>query len=163
MLGHEIWWQVAHWLGRKYQISIPLVIQRFSQKESFGTKRNHLLLPSALKTKRYKRKTPANPYLAETSNLTRDDLFDVEMAWLGNETRQGWWDMRDLILERDEHVCTQCGRSLHAYEIEVDHIKPRSGYKHPSGAEYPENYGILCTDCHRAKTKAERQVESRVR
>ena len=165
MLGHEIWWQVAHWLGGKYQRSIPLVIKRFGQKESFGTKRTHLILPTAFKTKRYKRKKPGNPYLTETGHVARDDLCDFEKAWLGNAraTRKGWWDMRDLVLERDEHVCTQCGRSLQVYEIEVDHIKPRSGYKHPAGAEHPENYGILCTDCHRVKTKRERQAESRVR
>ena len=150
-LEHWIWWKVAHWLGRKYQISIPLVIRRYGQANTFGTKTRRLTLPSSFKTKRYKRKTPVNPYLAEAANLTRDVHFDFEMAWIGTENRKGWFDIRDTVLERDEHACTQCGRSLEEYEIEVDHIKPIARYKRPSGAEFPENYGILCTDCHRAK------------
>ena len=60
-----IWWKVAHWLGRKYQISIPLVIRRYGQDNPFGTKTCRLTLLSLFKTKRYKRKTPVNPYLAE--------------------------------------------------------------------------------------------------
>lgn len=53
------------------------------------------------------------------------------------------------VLERDGHICRQCGRPA----TEADHIINRATAPHL--ALDPANGQALCTACHRAKTQAE--------
>jgi 5-methylcytosine-specific restriction endonuclease McrA len=161
-LEHIIWWDIAHWIGSKYQVSIPKVCQRYRQGNTFGTKKVHLVMPSDIKTKQYMRRKFSNPYTVESQKITREDVFDLDRAWLGTERRRGKQDIREAVIERDGLTCKECGKHLSYYEAQVDHISPRAAFKRLTEADRLKNHQVLCTDHHRAKTKSDRQVLSRM-
>src|SRR5262249_1224571 len=37
-LNHELFWELAHWLGRKYKLNMPAVMIRFRKVNTLGTK-----------------------------------------------------------------------------------------------------------------------------
>jgi len=52
-LNHFLYWRMAHWLGRKFKLSIPQVLKRFMRNNTFVTEECRLILPSDYKTRRY--------------------------------------------------------------------------------------------------------------
>jgi hypothetical protein len=163
-LDYQVFWAMAHWLGRKYRCSIPQVFQRFRKPGTLGTATVTLAQLSAIPTQRYKARVIANPYLtSSTGPLWREDLFSLESLWGGTEQRPGQADWRDRVLERHGPICTRCGRVYPEWELELDHIQPRESFRRPFEADYLENFQLLCTSHHRTKTKKDRQVLSRVR
>ena len=72
-------------------------------------------------------------------------------------------DIREEVLLRNGSICAKCKRISHPFEVQVDHKTSRARFKNPTDANYLENYQVLCTDCHRAKTKTDLKVLSRVR
>jgi hypothetical protein len=56
-----------------------------------------------------------------------------------------------------------CKNTFNPYEVHVDHTISRARFKDPEDADRLENMRVLCTECHRAKTKIDRKVLSRVR
>jgi 5-methylcytosine-specific restriction endonuclease McrA len=155
---------MAHWIAGKYQMSIPKMCQKYRMRKGFGTKRVHMVMPSDIKTKRYMRRKFSNLYTAEHPRLAREEVFDLDRMWLGTERRRGKQDIREAVIERDGLRCKGCGKQLeHYFEAQVDHIKSRAATKRQTEADRLGNQQVLCTDCHRAKTKSDRQVLSRTR
>lgn len=158
-----IWWDVAHWISGKYHTSIPQTCQKYRVGNTFATKRIRLVMPSEIKPKQYMRRKFSNPYTGESQKIAREDLFDLDDVWLGTERRRGAQDIREAVLERDGLLCRMCGKPIpSAYEGQVDHIRPRATFKRQSEADRLGNQQVLCTTCHRAKTKSDRQVLSRM-
>ncbi|WP_424967324.1 HNH endonuclease [Dinoroseobacter sp. S375] len=63
-----------------------------------------------------------------------------------------WVRTREVALRRDDYLCVPCrrqGRTTLAKE--VDHITP----KKQGGTNDLDNLQSICTDCHKAKTRAE--------
>jgi len=63
-----------------------------------------------------------------------------------------WTKRRASVLLRDNYLCQPClrqGRPTAARE--VDHITPKA----QDGSDDFDNLQAICTDCHKAKTKAE--------
>ena len=163
-LDYKVFWLVAHWLGRKYQCSIPQVLRRFRRQGTLGTATVTLAPLGAISTKRYKARIIPNPYTTSpVEPLRREVIFSLDSQWVGTERRPGQADWRDLVLERDGAICTRCGTVYPEWELELDHIKPRGSFRRPFEANYLENFQLLCTSHHRTKTKTDRQVLSRVR
>jgi RNA-directed DNA polymerase len=162
-LEYELFWEMAHWLGRKFQINMPVVIRRFKRGNTFASGDLRLLKPTEFPSLRYRQRFfKPNPYLTQARVLSRENI-PVESYWTGYEARPGMADLRPLILERDEHTCQICGLRLIASTAEVDHIRPVRRFKRPIDANTPENLWTLCTTCHKEKTKADQQAESRMR
>jgi RNA-directed DNA polymerase len=162
-LGHELFWEMAHWLGRKFKIPMPVVMQRFARDSTFVSGDLRLLKPTEFPSQQYhKRFFKPNPYLTQERALTRENL-PVESYWTGYEARPGMADLRPLILERDEFICQSCGANVTASTAEVDHIRPVRRFKRPIDANVEWNLWTLCVICHQAKTKSDQQAESRVR
>ena len=69
-------------------------------------------------------------------------------------TSSAW---RRAVLERDGHVCRQCGDRA----TEADHIVSRA--LAPERAADVDNGQALCSDCHRTKTLAEAAAARRRR
>jgi RNA-directed DNA polymerase len=161
-LEGDLFWEMAHWLGRKFKIAMPEVMRRFNQDGR--TSGNHRLLkPTEFPSLRYQQRFfKPNPYLMQNRVLSRENL-PVESYWSGYEARPGMADLQPLILERDEGVCQNCGIKVTASTAEIDHIRPVRRFKRPIDANTFDNLWTLCKDCHREKTKADRQAESRVR
>jgi group II intron reverse transcriptase/maturase len=161
-LQHEVYWSMVHWLGRKYKTSTPKVLRKFGKEGFLGTKTQTLLKPSDIKRKRHIMSQATNPYTSPNQRLVREKLPNLDGAWSGQEARTGSWDLRDIVLERDNHTCQRCGTSLPSWEAQVDHIKPRSRFKHRVNADTQENLQTLCYPCHKQKTQTDRRVLSRV-
>jgi hypothetical protein len=162
-LGHELFWEMAHWLGRKFKIPMPVVMQRFKRDNTFVSDNLGLLKPTEFPPLQYRQRFfKPNPYLTQERVLSRENL-PVESYWTGYETRPGMTDLRPLTLERDEEVCQTCGIRVTASTAEIDHIRPVRRFKRPIDANTFDNLWTLCKNCHHEKTKADRQAESRVR
>jgi len=168
-LSNELYWQMAHWLGKKYKLSMPKVMQRYKAERSFGTKSRKLVRPDEYKAKKRLMKTWHNPYTEkedverEKDWIKRESLFTYNRIWIGHERRQEGMDIREEVLLRDGPICAVCQKTFHPSEVQVDHIKLRIRFKHPADADLLDNQQVLCTECHRAKTKADLKVLSRMR
>jgi RNA-directed DNA polymerase len=165
----EIFWNMAHWLGSKYKLNIPGVMKKYYEGSTFKIKTTKLVMPSEYKAKRFVARTWHNPYtekekvIEEKDRIKRDSLFTYDHIWIGNEYRHGEMDLREEVILRDGPVCAHCGQTFHPSEVQVDHIIPRARFKDPTAADRLENQQVLCTECHRAKTKTDRKVLSRMR
>ena len=164
----ELFWDFAHWLGRKYESNMPAIMQRFRKGKTLGIGTTMLTLPTEYKAKRFVARTWHNPYTEkdEVKNkkdrVKRESLFSYDNVHIG-EGRQGGGELREEVLLRDGPICARCKKEFHPYEVQVDHIKLRARFKNPEDADRMDNMQVLCTDCHRAKTKIDLKVLSRVR
>jgi len=168
-IGIELFWDFAHWLGRKYESNMPAIMRRFRKDKIFGIGRTKLVMPNEYKAKRFVAKTWFNPYTdpqkikEDKDRMKRESLFSYDTLWMGSERRQGQGDLREEILLRDGPICAICKKVFHFSEVQVDHIKSYARFKDPTDADRLENQQVLCTECHRAKTKTDLGVLSRVR
>jgi RNA-directed DNA polymerase len=176
-IGTELFWDMAHWLGRKYDRNMPAIMQRFRKDNTFGTSIVTLIMPSEYKAKRFVAKTWHNPYTepekvkSEKERITYESLLTYNQLWNGNEDRQGKGDLREEVILLKGTVCAlnmpdiceSKGNPLHPSEVEVDHITPRARFKDLTKADSMDNLQPVCTPCHRAKTKSDLKVLSRVR
>lgn len=153
---------MAHWLGRKYKRNMPAIMRRFLHGSTLGTKTAMLVLPTAYKARKRLVKVLYNPYTKE-ENIERERHFSYEDLWSGIEqAHAGWADLREEVLFNQGTTCALCGTVLHPSEVEIDHILPRTRFKDPQEADRMDNLPMLCTPCHRAKTKTDRKVLRRM-
>jgi 5-methylcytosine-specific restriction endonuclease McrA len=154
---------MAHWLARKHQMTVPQVLQRYTQGNTFCSERNRLLVPQTdFPTKRYHRVVfQPNPYTMQEVKLEREELPDDD-CWNGYETRPGMADLRLLVIERDGAQCQMCDVKVDVSTARVDHLKPVRRFKRPIDANTPDNLWTLCAKCHEEKTQFDRQMESRM-
>jgi len=159
-LEYHVFWSMAHWLGRKFQLTMPQVLRRFRKGNTLSTGTLNLLKASEFKTKVYaKRYLKPNPYTTQ-ERLQREEGV-MESSWWGQEPRPGIEDLRPLILERDKYTCGNCGRTgLRLETAEIDHRRPVRRFKLAVHANQPDNLWTLCVPCHKAKTKVDRRGES---
>jgi group II intron reverse transcriptase/maturase len=168
-ITHEIYWGFAHWLGRKYILTIPKVMRKYKEGNTFKYKGMTLVMPEEYKAKRFVAKAWYNPYTEPEKNreekdrIKRESLFSYKNLWLGNEDRPGIMDRREEVLLRDGPICRMCNCTFNPYEVYVDHIIPRARFKNRTMADRLENQQVLCHECHRAKTKTDLKVLSRMR
>jgi HNH endonuclease len=162
-------WLITFQVVKKYKLSMPRVLHRFREGNTFRTPAVQLIMPTEYKAKRFVAKTWHNPYtapekvLAEKARIQRESLLTYDRLWTGYEDRQGWMDLREEVILLKGTTCSTCGTGLHLSEVEIDHIKPRAQFKDPRDADGIANLHILCTLCHRAKTKADLKVLRRMR
>ncbi len=162
-LSHELFWEMAHWLGRKYEISMPRVMQRYKKDSTLRTKTITLVMPNEYKARKLMAKTWHNPYTAK-EEIIREKFFSYNNLWNGYEKdRHGWKDLREEVILLKGTTCYVCGTELRPSEVEIDHITPRARFKNPTEADRMKHLQPICTSCHRAKTKTDLKVLSRMR
>lgn len=100
------------------------------------------------KTKPIKVKPPAVKKKGHKAKRQRVSKQDHDRFTLSRE----WRELRYRFIKNNEAKCMACGRSPqhHGIAIHVDHIKPRSKYKHLS-LDY-NNLQILCECCNIGKS-----------
>jgi hypothetical protein len=161
--SHELYWLMAHWLGKKYKSTIPSILRTYKKDNTFGTKRVRLVMPEEYKAKPNRVKTWHHPYTAK-EEIIREKILWYESLWYGHEDRRGWSDIREEVIELKGTTCYVCGQELHPSEVEIDHFtKPRARFKDKTEADRMKHLQPICTSCHRAKTKADLKVLSRMR
>jgi RNA-directed DNA polymerase len=154
-------WLMAHWLGRKFQLTMPQVLRRFRKGSGLTDGEITLVRHTEFTTLRYKKRfLKPNPYTTQES-IRREELPD-ENPWPGFEDRPGWADLRKQVMERDEMTCRLCKALVTPETCEVDHIIRYSRFKRPIDANRLGNLWTLCIDCHRKVTEKQ-QMERRMR
>jgi hypothetical protein len=166
----EIFWGMAHWLGRKYKSKMPRIMRRFKSESTIRIGALQLTLPTMYKARLHRVKTWHNPY-TEKAAIIREklSLYDNWLITEGN--KKGWMDLREEVIRLKGTVCAlnlpdiceSKGKPLHPSEIEIDHIIPRARFKDKTEADRMKHLQPLCTSCHRAKTKTDLKVLSRMR
>src|SRR5215831_2875702 len=102
----ELYWDFAHWLGRKYESNMPAIMQRFRKGKTLGNGTITLSRPIEYTAKRYVAKTWHNPYTEkdevkkEKERIKRESLFTYDSINPG-ESRPGAQDLRDEVILRD--------------------------------------------------------------
>lgn len=162
-ISHQVYWCMAHWLGRKFRLSIPQVMTRFEKDNTFVHGKYRLRRADDFKTRIYQESVrKPNPYTMQQVAIRREELLR-DSTWVGYEKRPGWADLRPLIVERDGHICQICETPVAEGTAEVDHLKPVQRFKRPVDANAPDNLWTLCKECHKWKTESDRRMESRMR
>ena len=161
-LNPEVYWGMAHWLGKKYQRRIPAVIRKFGKDNTFRTPSAKLVMPDDIKAKKRLVKAWHNPYTAK-EEIVREKLLALQDLWSGNEYRREWQDLREEVIILKGTACHICGIELHSSEVEVDHIIPRKKFKDTKEADRMKHLQPICSSCHRVKTKTDLGVLSRMR
>jgi RNA-directed DNA polymerase len=163
-LDSEVYWLMAHWLGRKYQMSIPRVMKTFKSGITFGTGSYTLRKASEFKAKRHKLRQIANPYASITPVIHRETLDTLDAEWIGREERKGIRDRKDVVYQRDQGICGICGNFVPWNEAAMDHKIPRHRFTPLESGDALENLWILHREpCHQLKTKRDLQRGRRVR
>jgi 5-methylcytosine-specific restriction endonuclease McrA len=150
-LNPIVFWDMAHWLGRKFRLSMPQVMKTYYANSTFHTSTQSLIQPGNYRTKRYTSHPENNPYLTNPHQTRRETIPTMEAKV--REKRPGQADLREALLARTGPICTQCGYQGTTQEMHVDHKIPRHRFKHPTEADHIGNVQILCVTCHKAKTK----------
>lgn len=115
-VGTELFWDRAHWLGRKYKVSMPRVMQRFREGNTFRTPAVTLIMPAEYTAKRFVAKTWHNPYTEpdkvreEKARIQRESLLTYDRSWTGHEERQGWMDLREEVILLKGTPCAAWGQ-----------------------------------------------------
>jgi 5-methylcytosine-specific restriction endonuclease McrA len=152
-------WRMAHWLGRKYDLSIPAVIRRFRRGNSFATTAYRLIKVSDFPSQTYRHHfLKPNPYTTQ-ERIVREEL-PHDPNWTGYECRPGMTDLRPLVLQRDNGVCQRCGVHVTPAAAVIDHRRLVRRFRRPVDANRVENLQTLCIPCHRAKTESDQRAES---
>jgi RNA-directed DNA polymerase len=160
-LEYKTFWLMAHWLGRKFQLSIPAVLRRFCKKSGLTDDEHTLIRHTAFPSQKYlKRFLKPNPYTTQ-ERIGREELLD-ENPWPGFEERPGWDDLRQQAGERDNWTCRICKSVGSPTTCQVDHIIQYSSYKRPVDANRLKNLWTLCIPCHKRKTESDQRMESRM-
>jgi len=161
-IGTETFWMMAHWLGKKFKLEMPQVMERFYKDGVLGEGEITLTRHASFHGLTYnKRFLKPNPY-TNRDRIGREDFPD-DNPWTGTESRPGWNDIAFKAKERDNWTCRLCKKAVTPETCEADHIMPYRRFKRPVDANRLENIWTLCIDCHRTKTECDRQRESRVR
>jgi RNA-directed DNA polymerase len=162
-IEYRLFWRMAHWLGRKFKLTLPQVMRQYRQGNTFATKQYRLRMPHEFSTRIYRESVrKPNPYTTQEVMLDREEVYH-ECHWTGYEARRGMEDLRPLALERDGHTCQICGQPVTAQTAQVDHLKPVRRFKRPVDANVLNNLWTLCIECHQWKTESDRRMESPLR
>jgi len=89
-------------------------------------------------------------FTGEPPNGTRECPLGIDNEFIS--TLNLWARFREIILERDSHVCCKCGTDISTragWLKEVHHIIPRI----EGGGDHPSNLQTLCAECHRGLTQ----------
>jgi RNA-directed DNA polymerase len=160
-VGNELHMLMAHWLGHKYRSGMADIMRKYWKDGNWSTKQIKLIRPREYTAKRLLKRVWHNPYTAKEA-IIREKVLWYDNLWLGGEDRKNWSDIREEVMALKGTTCHVCGTKLHESEVEVDHITPRSRFKDTKEADRLKHLQPICTDCHRAKTKSDSKVESRM-
>jgi len=162
-LSYECFWLMTHWLGRKYQMSMPSVMRAFQKGNTLGTGSFILDRPSDFKAKRHRLRVIQNPYSSKAI-IQRENLDPLAEEWTGVELRKGAMDQKRVVYQRDAGICGICGNFVPWNEADMDHKIPRHRFKPPESGDTLENLWVLHREpCHSFKTKRDLQGGRRVR
>ena len=72
-----------------------------------------------------------------------------------NGDQKGFWNVREYVLYRDNHICQACNGKSKDKVLNVHHIIPRTA----GGTNKPDNLITLCESCHKAYHKGKIELK----
>ncbi len=79
------------------------------------------------------------------------DISGVEYQ---NGEQSGFWNVREYVLYRDNHICQACNGKSKDKVLNVHHIESRQ-----TGGDRPDNLITLCETCHKAYHKGKLELK----
>ena len=99
---------------------------------------------------------PVAKIVVETASFDTQRLKNPDIA--GEEYRQGkelgFWNVREYVLFRDDHVCQHCRGKSKDPILNVHHLENRR-----TGGDAPNNRITLCETCHKAHHRGEIELK----
>ncbi len=94
---------------------------------------------------------PITNIIVEVANFDTQKIKNLNIQSIEYQQgeQQGFWNIREYILYRDNYTCQLCGKK--DVPLEVHHI----GYWIPDRTDRPDNLITLCTKCHTPKNHKE--------
>jgi hypothetical protein len=94
---------------------------------------------------------PVTDVVIEVANFDTHKLKNPDVEGIGYQQgeQQGFWNIREYVLYRDNYTCQLCGRE--DLPLEVHHI----GFWKQDRTDRPGNLITLCTKCHTPKNHKE--------
>lgn len=143
------------WLKKRHKVSVLKVLSMFKHRENdkrwnFGVVNgdNHFFLyrMSDLPLKKYRSRSPENPYLQGdwTTTASQPEKSLSQRVWMGNAENVTWRELKENIKAERGAKCEECGT---LGKLDLHHINSR---KH-KGKDTENNLKLLCRTCH-AKT-----------
>jgi group II intron reverse transcriptase/maturase len=140
------------WLSKWHKVSKRKVLDRFKLRENgkrwnFGVANgdNYLFLyrMSDLSLKKYRSRSPYNPYLEGfgTTSAAQPEKPLSQKIWMGNAENVTWRELKEKIKAERGAKCEQCG-SLG--KLDLHHIVSRKN----KGKDTEDNLQLLCRTCH---------------
>jgi hypothetical protein len=140
------------WLSKRHKVSKRKVLDRFKLRENgkrwnFGVVNgdNYLFLyrMSDLPLKKYRSRSPDNPYLEGfgTISAAQPENPLSQRIWMGNAENVTWRELKEKIKAQRGAQCEKCGSPG---KLDLHHIKPRKS----KGEDVEENLQLLCRTCH---------------
>jgi len=152
---------IAHWamvkaISRKNDISSKRVHQKFYFNSRIGVSKDRTIVRfSDTKVSCYSQR----PVEYEPGKGTYQEDYEWEADLRRSDrNRLGQMDLKLAALERDDYQCCECGSSVVVGSSQLDHIKPVHQFASFEQAHTLDNVQILCTHCHKQKTRSERKV-----
>ena len=119
-LRPEIFWGMAHWLGRKYKLKhMSEVMRKYREGNTFKYKSATLTMPDEYKAKRFVARTWHNPYTErdqvkeEKDRIKRESLLTYDEIWIGNESRHGWTYAKKFFCKMVQGAQSVSKHSIH--------------------------------------------------
>lgn len=89
---------------------------------------------------------PISNIIVETASFDIQKILNPEIS--GKEYQEGnqlgFWNVREYVLFRDEHICQHCKGKSKDKILNVHHIESRK-----IGGDSPSNLIVLCETCHK--------------
>ena len=87
----------------------------------------------------------------DSQKIKNDKIAGIEYQ---QGEQLGFWNVREYVLARDEHVCQHCKGKSKDKILNVHHIESRK-----TGGNAPNNLITLCETCHKAYHNGEIQLK----
>lgn len=161
--------RTRQWLRRRHKyLGAKAYRQRFtagnlrSIQVKVGDEKVRLFLLAEIDVQRYPRgwRRIANPFTEGRAPITPSNLPNYDPAgegphlnpWNGQENRAGQYDKKLRQEAKDQHRCTQCGRSIAEVALQYHHD--------PAWTTSTRHQGTtLCAECHAQATTTQRTAE----
>ena len=133
-VSYEVFWDMAHWLGRKYKCNMPAIMRRFLHSSTLGTPTATLVLPTAYKARKRLVKVLYNPYTQARDHRTRKafllrgslERHRTGARGLGGPARGSHPQPRDPLCPLWHHTPSQRGRNR-SYQASRPVQRPTGG------------------------------------
>lgn len=140
------------WLKKRHKVTVRRILEMFKHRENgkrwnFGVVNgeNHFFLykMSDLPLKKYRSRSPDNPYLNGDwmTIATQPEKPILNKTWNGNADNAEWRELKEKIKAMRGSICEWCG-SLN--NLDLHHIIARKD----KGKDVESNLQLLCRTCH---------------